>query len=237
MNKYCAALFAALVALPAHAQKYQIIHFSSGTGFFVNDEGYLLTNNHVISPCKSGYIVYGPDSMMAAKVIARDKSKDLALLKTVFTVADIGYFSDPENQKIGETLTILGYPGEAWQKRKPVVRNALLLSKTGPQNEESLLQFSDSVTQGNSGGPLLNAAGNIVGVIMAKSTLTRVNVSTNTIESVKHVDVAITPQTVWEFLDRYNVFYHVNQNEPLLSQRQITEKAQRFIVNVRCRID
>ena len=74
-----------LLALPTHAQTAppgaRIVHFSSGTGFFVNTDGYVLTNHHVVQNCRDVRLE-GAVSGARARVLATDAQNDLALLKT-----------------------------------------------------------------------------------------------------------------------------------------------------------
>lgn len=228
--------FCLLAAAPAFAQS-RMVEISIGTGFFVNDQGYLITNNHVVNRCKK-YTVYGANTTARAELLARDATNDLALLKTPFSVAEIGRFRSEEYPLVkDEALQIVGFPGNAWKKRKAVVRRAEFQEHQGPQGENTLLQFSDSVAQGNSGGPLLDEAGNVVGVIVAKSTITQTNLFTREVKAVKRSDVAINLPTVWRLLSAYKVPYATTTNTAPLSQNQITEKAKRFIVNIRCVVE
>ena len=230
-------LAALLLASAVHAQQVKTVNISIGTGFFVNDEGYLLTNHHVIKKCKR-YSVYSVDSSMQAELVDADEKNDLALLKTPFAAAEIGVFREREEVlEPGDAVQVVGFPGAAWKKHKPVVRTAQLLDTKGPRGEESLMQFSDSVALGNSGGPLLDGAGNVMGVIVAKSTLMRINTLTHETESVRHADVAINAPTVWNFLEQNSVRYRMAKNNAPLTQDQITKKATRFVVNVRCVVE
>lgn len=237
LNRFTTLLALMFLPVCACAQNTQLIHFSIGTGFFINTQGYLLTNAHVIGPCQR-YSVYGRDATMQATLVAMDKEHDLALLKATFSISEIGRFNsfNPPPQ-IGEDVIIMGYPESAWQKRKPVVRTAKLLALEGPIGEKKFLQFSDSVAEGNSGGPLLDSSGNIIGVVTAKSTLTKVNAETNAVLSVKHVDVGINLSTVERFLKNAGVEFHHADSRSILPQSRIIEKASGFIVNIRCRVD
>lgn len=237
MNKFRWLMACLLLPVAAHAQQQKIMHYSLGTGFFVSDEGYLLTNNHVIAGC-SKYSVYSPQASMRAELVARDRENDLALLKTSFAAANIGAFNSLEHPLApGDKLVIVGFPGKSWETRKPVVREATLLETIGPSGELHMLQFSDSVSKGNSGGPLLDAGGNVIGVITAKTTVMEVNMKTRRAVSVKHADVAINSQTVQNFLEENGVPYQLDNSIRKLSESEIADKARGFIVSVRCRVD
>jgi len=238
-NKRWVVSWLCLLAAPALAQAGQVEEFnlSTGTGFFVNDDGYLLTNDHVTAPC-SQYTVYGNNHTMQAVLVASDKGNDLALLRAATATAQAGRFrSFTPPLQIGDTLTVVGYPGAAWKKNAAVARSAELLALTGPQGEEGLLQFSDAIRLGNSGGPLFDKSGAVVGVVVAKSILTRVNTLTNTVLSVKHVDVAIGQKIVRDFLTKNGVTYYLADSEAPLTKEQIAIRARHTVVNIRCRVD
>jgi S1-C subfamily serine protease len=221
----------------ANAQQQRVVKFSTGTGFFVNEQGYLLTNFHVVQPCKQ-FTVYGENATTQAQAIAVDTQHDLALLKAAFPVAEVGIFSEEaEGLSDDDPLTVIGYPGKAWKKREPVVRQASFIRYGGPNKEKHLLQFSDSVALGNSGGPLLDSAGNVAGVIVAKSTMYKLDLVTRTAEEVGKSDVAINLNTVWGFLNAAKTTFTKSDASQPLSQDQIVSKAKRFIVNVRCVVE
>lgn len=240
LNRACSALVALLLAaFPARAQQVEreTIHYSIGTGFFIDKRGYLLTNAHVIEKCRK-YVVYGHDSIMQANVIARDNELDLVLLKTTFPVDHSGAFYDPETPPaIGETLLTIGYPEDAWLKRRPVIGSAKLLGMKGPQDEPQLLQFTDTVKQGNSGGPLLDRSGNIVGIVSAQKILTETNSVTGEVLSVRHFGAGINAESVKTFLVENGVHFPTARSLVRLSQPSIAEKAKEYVVNVRCRVD
>jgi serine protease Do len=226
-----------LLAIPARAQQQEIQHYSVGTGFFISKEGYLLTSAHVIEKCTQ-YIAYGQNSIMQSTLVARNEEHDLALLKTETPVDWAGHFYAPETPpQIGSTLITIGYPAETWRKRKPAIGTAKLLEMQGPEGEESLLQFSDSVSQGNSGGPLLDRAGNIVGVVTSKKILTETNALTNEVISVRKVDAAINAETVKDFLEENDLEFPVADSSVMLSRASIAEKAKAYIVSIRCKVD
>ena len=73
--------------------------------------------------------------------------------------------------RANDPVVIIGYPGESWRGHDPIVRSSTIIDMKGPTGEEKWVQFNDSAEQGNSGGPLLDSAGNVVGVVVAKSEL------------------------------------------------------------------
>ena len=145
-----------------------LIEISSGSGFFVNDQGYLLTNNHVISICKKintkikGITHY-------ADVINFDEINDLALLK--IDINENAFISlSKSDAELGEEIMVAGFPLVEMLSGSVKVTMGNINALSGPSNNFSRIQFDAAVQPGNSGGPIINQYGELVGVIesMAK---------------------------------------------------------------------
>lgn len=146
----------------------------SGTGFALNS-GYVVTNYHVIDNAKSIYI-QGVKGNFANKykatVIATDKYNDLALLR-IEDGSFNGFGSIPYNVKtsvsdVGEEVFVLGYPLTSTMGDEIKLTTGVISSKTGFQGDVSLYQISAPIQPGNSGGPLFDNRGNLIGVVNAK---------------------------------------------------------------------
>lgn len=222
-----------LLAMPAHAQ--QMIRFSSGTGFFLNADGHIITNNHVVANCKATPRVRGAMAAMDAPVIATDPANDLALLKVAAVPVDYAHLrGDNPALAAGEELTVVGFPGQQGAQGVMVTQQAKLVQPYGPQGETKWVQFSNTVQQGNSGGPLLDSSGNVIGVIMAKSETFFINTTSARQEKVGEADVAISLQTLKPFLDANRVRYGSRDSLTYLSSHRVYDRARNFIVNVQC---
>lgn len=146
----------------------------SGTGFALND-GYIVTNYHVIENAKSISIqgIKGDFSeKYKATIIATDKYNDLALLR----IADSGFNgfgSIPYNIKtsvsdVGEEVFVLGYPLTSTMGDEIKLTTGVISSKTGFQGDVSVYQISAPIQPGNSGGPLFDNRGNLIGIVNSK---------------------------------------------------------------------
>lgn len=229
-------LAVALFAFGCNAAAAQpvVTYYRTAAGFYVSRGGHVLTNHHVISDCRS-YIVYHGAIASNATLVGEDKAHDLALLKTEATVGDVARFASlAERLQPGDDMTTAGYPGEAWKRQRPVLGQARLIAFTGPRGEPDFMQFNGKVELGNSGGPLLDRSANVVGVVSARSHMTRINTRTREVLEEKEVGVAIHPKTVRAFLARYHVPILSDDSSGLLSREQIARKAEDFSVNVRC---
>lgn len=146
----------------------------SGTGFALSN-GYIATNYHVIDEAKTIYIqgIRGDFSVKyKAEVVASDKFNDLALLKindSRFTgFVTIPYSVTTSTAEVGEEIFVLGYPLTTTMGDEIKLTTGVISSKTGFQGDVSLYQISAPIQPGNSGGPLFNSKGNIIGIVNAK---------------------------------------------------------------------
>ena len=145
-----------------------------GSCFLLNKQGYLLTNNHVIDGAKTIQIKgIGNDftTLYAADVVAKDIELDLAVLKLknqniVFENIPYNISDDISNQ--GTKAIALGYPMASSMGEEIKVTDGIINSKSGYKGTLTQYQFSAAVQPGNSGSPLFNEKGEVIGVINAK---------------------------------------------------------------------
>ena len=146
----------------------------SGTGFALNNN-YIVTNYHVIENAKSISIQGIKGDFMSkynATVIATDRYNDLALLQISDNNFN-GFGSIPYNVKtsvsdVGEEVFVLGYPLTSTMGDEIKLTTGVISSKTGFQGDVSLYQISAPIQPGNSGGPLFDNKGNLIGIVNAK---------------------------------------------------------------------
>lgn len=146
----------------------------SGTGFALTN-GYIATNNHVVEGANNIYIqgIKGNFSIKyTAEVIATDKFNDLALLKIKDSrfngFGSIPYAVTTKTIDVGEEIHILGYPLTSTMGDEIKLTTGVISSKTGFQGDVSLYQISAPIQPGNSGGPLFDSKGNVIGIVNAK---------------------------------------------------------------------
>lgn len=225
---------ALLLAFPALAQVGQrIIHLSLGTGFFVNRDGYVITNHHVVKQCKS-VTVEGAVSRRPAVVIGFDETNDLALLKAeTIPPASASLRDEADPLQVGERVITVGFPGGIG----PVMKDTSLIDVKGPLGEPQWLQFADMVKQGNSGGPLLDGAGNVIGVVMAKAVIYKVNDQSGEKQTVGNSDVAIRLSMLRGFLTQHNVSWRDEMSGVMTSAHYVDDRAREYIVKVTCEQD
>ena len=139
---------------------------ATGTGFFVTEDGYLLTCFHVVLDA-ARITVRTKAGTLAAKLVKADKANDLALLKVAgkFLPLPIGL---SRGMKLGESVFTIGFPNIELQGFAPKLTKGEISSLTGMQDDPREFQISVAVQPGNSGGPLVNQYGNVVGIVAAQ---------------------------------------------------------------------
>lgn len=145
----------------------------TGTGFALTNN-YIVTNYHVIEDAKSISVqgINGNfNNNYSATVVASDKFNDLALLRVngvTITSANIPYSVKTSTSDVGEDVFVLGYPLTATMGDEVKLTTGVVSSKTGFQGDVSLYQISAPIQPGNSGGPLFDGHGNVIGIVSAK---------------------------------------------------------------------
>jgi len=145
---------------------------SSGTGFFISDKGYIVTCHHVIEGATDISIrgVNGDFSVQhRAEVIATDKVNDLSILKIECKIEKpISFSLKWAVADAGQEVFTLGYPLRTTMGDEIKLTNGIISSTSGFKGDVYSYQITVPVQPGNSGGPLFNKDGHVVGVINAK---------------------------------------------------------------------
>ncbi len=139
----------------------------SGTGFFISQDGYLLTNNHVVEDASELSVILSDGTQVPASLVGTDIYADLAVLKTESAAPAWVTLGNSDEMDPGETVIAIGSPlGEFMNTVTTGVVSATGRSiDTGYGYQiENLIQTDAAINQGNSGGPLLNLAGEVIGI-------------------------------------------------------------------------
>ena len=142
------------------------IFTGSGTAFFISDEGHLITNHHVVNYCNITKVNYFGKSG-TAKILAYDRVNDLALLETDIIPKDKFDISN-RDPKLLDDIYVAGYPFGKAVSSSVKVTKGVVSALAGSQDNYALVQIDAAIQPGNSGGPIVNTSGNVVGVAVAK---------------------------------------------------------------------
>lgn len=138
------------------------------TGFLIDGKGFIITNAHVVNRLKAIFVENNKGVVFKAQAIYTDQNSDLAILKitdTAFkTILNLPYSINKNNSNLGEQIFTLGYP-----RNEIVYGEGYVSAKSGNEGDSTSYQVSMSVNPGNSGGPVLNKSGQIIGIITSKN--------------------------------------------------------------------
>lgn len=163
-------VLAVLAALPALAQERAR---STGTGFIVG-ETLAMTNNHVIEGCTRVTVRTPDKSVSEVKVLTADKRRDLALLQLPRPLGPVLSFRDAPAVARGEAVVTYGFPLTGVLSSGPTLTTGDVSALAGLRDDPLLLQISAPVQPGNSGGPLLDARGMVIGIVASKLNALRI---------------------------------------------------------------
>ena len=141
---------------------------SSGTAFFINKKGYLLTNNHVVEGCTLSKISY-KNKDYDTKLIATDKTLDLALLKAEVKPKTFLNFSNDEAKKLNKVY-VAGYPLGKGLSDDLKISSGIVSSIKGFEDNSNEIQIDAPINPGNSGGPIINENGDLIAIAVAGIT-------------------------------------------------------------------
>ena len=164
--QYTQKLSPPVPVVKAPTQNDEIISASSGSGFAVSSDGYVITNHHVIEGCQK-VVVHTKGKELPVTVVTYDPQNDLALLKGDFRPSTVFPLSKSRPELL-QDVYVAGFPfGDKFSTSVKVTKG-IVSSLTGLGNNFSNIQIDAALQSGNSGGPILDELGNIVGVAVAK---------------------------------------------------------------------
>lgn len=153
----------------------QYVQQGAGSGVIISQDGYILTNNHVIDGANSVKVRLRDGTEYDATIVGSDASNDIALLKVSATNLSAATFGDSSSLAVGDYVVAIGNPlGELGGTVTDGIISALARKVTIDDTQMTLLQTNAQVNPGNSGGGLFNANGELVGIVNAKQSATEV---------------------------------------------------------------
>ena len=143
----------------------KIVAASSGTGFYVSNTGHIISNHHVVEGCSTVKLTF-KGKEVSADVLAVDKMNDLAILKADLTPSKV-YSVASEDASLLEDIIIAGYPLGKKVSAAIKTSKGSITALAGYGDNYSEFQTDAALNQGNSGGPIMNQKGNVIGVAVA----------------------------------------------------------------------
>jgi S1-C subfamily serine protease len=208
---------------------------STGSGIIVDDTGDVLTNNHVVKNCKSITVKAIGSDALTATVNAVDPKNDLAILRTAYGES-IGtparFRSQSKPARLGEEIGVIGYPLTGFLSAEPKATFGQISSVAGYNNDYTLLQISAPVQPGNSGGPVLDASGLVIGVVVSQASLALASIVGNV---PQNVNFAIRGELTQIFLAARGIKVATSARQQTMPTEAIAAAGQKSTVFVVCK--
>lgn len=218
-------------ATPAPTKSEKLININ-GTGFIISSSGHVLTNNHVISRCIDdvrGNLTGEP--VKTLRVVSKDETNDLALLQATDPFKETARIrANPIHS--GDPVIAIGFPLHGLLTSDFTVTTGIVNSLSGIFNDTRFLQISAPVQPGNSGGPLLDTSGNVVGVVAEK--LNAVKFAKITGDIPQNINFAIKTGAVRDFLDNSVVPYQTATPVTERKTADIASDARAYTMLISC---
>ena len=208
---------------------------SSGTGIAISSAGHILTNHHVVKGCTTIRATTHGGIATKARLLKTDRRNDLAVIKIDAQLpADaIALFSSERSVKLGETIAVYGFPFAGALSSSGNVVSGNVTSLAGLRDDARYLQISAPVQPGNSGGPLVDQTGKIVGVVTARMNDLATVEATGALP--QNVNFALKANIALNFLDAHSIPYGLAEAAEPLPLTELAAKSQRFTAFIQCK--
>jgi len=225
--------------------------FGTGSGFFVSKSGHVVTNAHVVKGCNRITVGDNANTQSRAALVSTDRRNDLALLKlgsletasaeTKSLIQKLGIKVVPlvahgllrsEDVELGESVLVAGFPfGDLYSNTRKVTGGRVSAIR-GIGDDSGQFQMDAAAQRGNSGGPIYDENGNIVGVVVAQ--LNKLKVARATGSLPENVNFGIKASTVRQFLTSSGLPSKWSTRSKKMSTKELAKVAQRQTLMVMC---
>ena len=195
---------------------------SSGTGFFINKEGYVLTNNHVVANCDFISLKIG-NEFSHLRLIDTDVIRDLAVLKAS-SALNGAHLAFADKVETGQDVYAFGFPFQDRLSDEIKVTNGIVSALSGIDNDRSRMQITNALQPGNSGGPLSDVYGQVVGI----------NVSGLRGEAFQNINFAIKRQSRLRFLSKNKIAFTLGDSASEMETVEIAKLMKESVFPLFC---
>jgi S1-C subfamily serine protease len=204
---------------------------NSGSGFVINNRGHILTNAHVVDGCQA-IKVHSSNQIHEAKLLASNKSLDIAVIKSEKSGAQYALFEPPNSVKLGQNVMVAGFPMRGVLADEMNFSQGAVSSMSGLSNDSRHFQMTAPVQPGNSGGPVIDSNGHVIGVVVSKLNPQWSAQATGT--PTENVNFAIKNLPISSYLDSNGIEYFtdnaMNERDPV----DIARSAKEYTIPIVC---
>jgi S1-C subfamily serine protease len=204
---------------------------SSGSGVVFNKEGDVLSNEHVVNGCGKLSVVIGGISHPAS-IVAKDSTNDIAVLRTSLKNNRYSSLRHSATIELGEQVMVLGYPLRGLLSEQMHATSGDVTALAGISGDSRFFQTSAPIQPGNSGGPVVDKSGSVVGLATAK--LNALSVAKVTGDIPQNVNFGLKSAVVLNFLDSVSASYTIISKGEKLEKTEIVKKVGPSVVAVLC---
>jgi S1-C subfamily serine protease len=205
---------------------------AAGTAFAINKAGEFLTNYHVVKGCSLVRVLVG-GAPVDGTIAFTDDRNDLALVRTRVTDVDPLRFRDAKKGiRPADGVVALGFPYSGLLATSPQVTTGAVSALAGLHDDTRVLQITAPIQPGNSGGPLLDSSGNVVGIVSSRISDLAIAEATGSLP--QNINFAIKSAIIREFLDAHRVDYANSQSVNKLDPADVGEMAMKSTVLLEC---
>ena len=187
-----------------------------GVGFFISAEGHILTNARIVSDCQSIASSHGRH----IEELGVDETSDLALLLSSQKPNGWASFRGASDPRVANTVMAIGFP------------TGTISALTGLGDEHRMMRISNPIQLDNSGSPLLDRSGNVVGIVARR--LNPIQIADTTSGTSENINFAVSLKTIKSFLDSHAVPYVLKDSIEMKSYADIAAEAMRYTVLLEC---
>ena len=204
----------------------------TGTGFFITSSGHILTNDHVAGECSTVSVEFPGEGSIAAATVARDQQNDLAIVKAEYAPEHWAPFRSGPPIRAGDNVTSFGFPLSRALASQGNVVTGNITALAGFQDDTRFYQISAPIQPGNSGGPLFDEHGNVVGVTTSSLVTLSAVRATGTIP--QNVNFAIKSSLAEAFAASHGISLESSGPGAAMTAADIAASARRFTVRLTC---
>ncbi len=221
-----ALLSAVLVARLSPVSSRALERKFVGSGFRVSSAGHVLTNAHVVQDCAELRV----PPLGRVRLLAREDSSGLALLRG--PEGTFARFRQGRGIRPGARVLVVGYPVQNLFASEAIVRTGGVRALADPGDDRRLIQITAPVQPGSSGGPVLDAAGNLVGVVVSRSNVQGMAQATDSFP--QNVNFAVAARAARAFLDAEGVDYETTSSTDERKSSDVAAMGRRFTLPIEC---
>ncbi len=209
---------------PQYSIAKKTIDNISGSGFYINNKGNVVTNHHVIKDCNK-IAILKDNSEIEASLIGQDRSLDLAVLKTDSKTDKFIKISKNPGGKLQEIIAA-GYPFGKFLNDDLKFTSGIISALKGPNDNSSLMQIDAALNFGNSGGPIVDRnTGNLLGIAVS-------GIRTDKIEGI---NFAVKNVSLMNFLQTNDVTFKSTNNNARVDRDKLSQNLESSTVYIKCK--